>query len=63
MTLLVIGLIVFLGVHSTRIFAEAWRGTMVQRLGANGWKGVYSLVSLVGLALIVVGYGAARADP
>jgi uncharacterized membrane protein len=63
MTLLLTGLIVFLGAHSTRIFAEGWRGSMVAKLGANGWKGLYSLVSIAGLALIVIGYGAARADP
>ncbi len=63
MTLLVLGLVIFLGVHSVRIFAEGWRTTMVARLGPNGWKGAYSVLSLVGLALIVVGYAAARAQP
>jgi uncharacterized membrane protein len=63
MTLLLIGLFVFLGAHSTRIFAEGWRSSMVEKLGANGWKGVHSLVSIAGLTLIVIGYGAARADP
>lgn len=63
MTWLVLGLVMFLGAHSVRIFAEGWRTSMVARLGANGWKGVYSLVSLVGLVLIVVGYGAARQEP
>jgi uncharacterized membrane protein len=63
MTWLVLGLVIFLGVHSVRIFAEGWRTAMVARLGANGWKGAYSLASIVGFALIVVGYGAARAQP
>jgi uncharacterized membrane protein len=63
MTLLVLGLIVFLGTHSTRIFADGWRSTMLARLGENGWKGTCSVISLIGLALIVVGYGAARAEP
>jgi uncharacterized membrane protein len=63
MTWLVLGLVIFLGAHSVRIFAEGWRTAMVARLGANGWKGVYSLASIVGLVLIVVGYGAARAQP
>lgn len=63
MTWLVLGLVIFLGAHSVRIFAEDWRTAMVARLGANGWKGLYSLVSIVGLALIVVGFGAARAQP
>lgn len=63
MTWLVLGLVIFLGAHSVRIFAEGWRTAMVARLGANGWKGLYSLVSIAGLALIVIGFGAARAQP
>lgn len=63
MTLLIIGLVIFLGVHSTRIFAEGWRTQMVARLGANGWKGVYSVLSLAGFIAIVYGYGQARLDP
>lgn len=63
MTLLLIGLIVFLGAHSTRIVADGWRASMIDRLGANGWKVAISLVSLIGLLLIVKGYGAARIDP
>lgn len=63
MTLLILGLVVFLGTHSVRIFAEDWRGRQIARLGAGGWKGVYSLVSAAGLASIVYGYGLARAEP
>lgn len=63
MTLLIVGLVLFLGIHSVRIFAEGWRTAMVARLTPNGWKGVYSLVSIVGLALIVIGFGAARQNP
>lgn len=63
MTLLVLGLVIFLGVHSVRIFAEGWRTAMIARLGANGWKGLYTLASIVGLALIIIGFGAARAAP
>jgi uncharacterized membrane protein len=63
MTLLVIGLLVFLGAHSTRIFAQGWRETMIARLGMNGWKGACSAASLAGLTLIVIGYAASRADP
>lgn len=63
MTSLILGLIVFLGTHSVRIFAEDWRGRQIARLGAGGWKGAYSLASAAGLALIVYGYGLARAEP
>lgn len=63
MSLLVLGLILFLGVHSTRIVADGWRGRMLARVGEAPWKGAYSLLSLLGLVLIVWGYGAARHDP
>lgn len=63
MTLLITGLILFLGIHSTGILAPGWREKMQGSLGANGWKAVYSVVALVGLILIVIGYGASRMEP
>lgn len=63
MTLLVLGLVLFLGVHSVRVVADRWRSSTIARLGEGPWKGVYSLVSLAGLALVVWGYGLARQDP
>jgi uncharacterized membrane protein len=62
MTVLLLGLVVFLGIHSVSIVAPAWRDAQVARRGA-AWKGVYSVVSVIGLALIVVGYGMARQSP
>ena len=63
MTVLVIGLILFLGAHSVRIFAEDWRRARIARMGEAGWKGAYSLVSVAGFAMIVWGYGLARESP
>jgi uncharacterized membrane protein len=63
MIYLVLGLILFLGIHSTRLAGEGFRQARHASLGENGWKGVYSLVSLVGLVLIVWGYGVARQSP
>lgn len=63
MTVLILGLILFLGPHSVRIVAEPWRTQMLHRLGEKPWKGLYSLVSLIGFALIIWGYGLARYDP
>jgi uncharacterized membrane protein len=63
MSVLVLGLVIFLGAHSVRIFAESWRTRQIARLGANGWKGLYSVTSGVGLVLIIWGYGIARRDP
>ena len=63
MTLLILGLILFLGTHSVRIFADGWRTQTIARLGEKPWKGLYTVVSLVGFALIVWGYGLARQQP
>lgn len=63
MIVLILGLVLFLGAHSVRIVAPAWRDAMLERLGENGWKGAYSLVSLAGFILIIWGYGLARQEP
>lgn len=63
MLVLVVGLLIFLGSHSVRIFAEGWRQGTITRMGEGPWKGAYSLVSLIGLVLIIWGYGLARQDP
>jgi uncharacterized membrane protein len=63
MIVLVLGLVLFLGVHSVRIVADDWRGAQLARRGEAAWKGAYSLLSLAGLALVVVGYGLSRTAP
>jgi len=63
MTLLILGLVLFLGVHSVRVFAEPLRTSVRAKLGEGGWKGVYSLLSIAGFVLIIYGYGQARLDP
>ena len=63
MSVLILGLVLFLGVHSTRIFADGWRTAMITRLGAGKWKGLYTLLSLVGFGLLVWGFGLARQQP
>lgn len=63
MSILVLGLLLFLGTHSIRIVADGWRAGRVARLGENRWKGLYSLASALGLGLVVWGYGLARAEP
>jgi uncharacterized membrane protein len=60
---LVLGLLLFLGVHSIRIVADGWRTRQLARLGMMRWKGLYSLISVLGLALIIWGYGRSRMSP
>lgn len=63
MAWLILGLVLFLGVHSVRIVAEDWRSRTIARLGEGRWKGGYTLLSLAGFALIVYGYHAAWQSP
>ena len=63
MSALILGLLMFLGMHSTRIFAEGWRSQVIARRGEGAWKGLYTVVSLVGFGLIIWGYGQARLAP
>ena len=63
MAWLVLGLVLFLGVHAVSIVSPAGRDRWAARLGEGAFKGLYSLVSLLGLVLIVWGYGLAREAP
>src|SRR5262245_46004920 len=63
MTALILGLAIFLGVHSVRIVADGWRASQLARLGEGMWKGLYSAAAAIGLVLIVWGYHAAQAKP
>ena len=62
MIYLVLGLVLFLGVHSISIIAPAWRDRTAARLG-NAWRGLYSLLSIAGLIVLIWGYGIARQNP
>ncbi|MGH8806224.1 MAG: NnrU family protein, partial [Polaromonas sp.] len=63
MGMLILGLVLFLGVHSTRIVADGWRTAMIGRAGLNAWKGLYALLSIAGFVLLVWGFGLARQQP
>ena len=57
---LVLGLLLFFGIHSTRIVAPGAREALMARFGEGAWKGLYALVSLAGLVLVGRGWTAAR---
>ena len=63
MSVLILGLILFLGLHSIRIVAEDWRMRQIERIGLPRWKTIYSIVAAVGLVLIIVGFAMARHHP
>jgi uncharacterized membrane protein len=60
MTLFIIGLVLFLGIHSVSIVNASWREGMVARIGVGAWQGLYSIVAIAGFVLIVYGYAIAR---
>lgn len=63
MDMLIAGLVIFLGVHALRVWGEGLRSALVLRLGPLGFKGVYSVASLAGLYVLIVGYAQARLTP
>ena len=63
MALLILGIVLFLGVHSVRVFAEGARTCFIAQRGENAWKGLYSVLSILGFVLLIYGYGLARQQP
>ena len=63
MALLILGLVLFLGVHSVRVFAEGARTGFIAQRGENAWKGLYSALSIIGFVLLIWGYSLARQQP
>ncbi|MFV0643627.1 MAG: NnrU family protein [Sphingomonadaceae bacterium] len=63
MTILILGLMIFLGIHSIQIVSPRIRARATYRLGEKTWIGLYSAISFVGLVLIIIGYGETRANP
>ena len=60
MEMLVVGLILFIGVHSIRIFSPELRDSLIKKWGEKTYKGLYSLVSLLGFILLVIGFSGER---
>ncbi|MBB3589987.1 putative membrane protein [Rhizobium sp. BK529] len=60
MTLLIIGIVLFLGVHLVRVVAPDFRRSMIASLGEKGWRAGYSIASIATLILLIYGFGQAR---
>lgn len=63
MTWLALGLFLFLGIHLTRAVLPRWRNAVIAQFGEKAWKGLYTVISLIGFALILWGYSLARQQP
>ncbi|EHK77768.1 NnrU family protein [Sinorhizobium meliloti CCNWSX0020] len=62
MAILVLGIIIFLGMHLVRVIAPGFRAGIIESRGKGTWMGLYTIVSLVGLCLIIYGFGQARGE-
>jgi uncharacterized membrane protein len=60
---LLIGLALFLGIHSVQSLIPQWRQDAIDRWGSLSFKGLYAALSLLGFYLLLQGYGAARLEP
>ena len=56
MTLLIIGIVIFVGVHLLVMLLPQPRDRLLARLGEGPFKGLFSLVSAVGLGLMIYGF-------
>ncbi|MGR8947939.1 MAG: NnrU family protein [Gammaproteobacteria bacterium] len=63
MSLLVLGIVIFIGMHSISIVNEGLRNRLCAKLGEGAWKGLYSVIAIVGFVLLIYGYGEARQNP
>jgi uncharacterized membrane protein len=61
MLILILGIIVFLGAHTLTTMRGA-RAGLVEKVGLGGYKGLFSVVVLIGFILIVWGFARYRAD-
>ncbi|QND36728.1 NnrU family protein (plasmid) [Sinorhizobium meliloti] len=62
MAILVLGIIIFLSMHLVRVVAPGFRAGIIDSRGKGTWMGLYTIVSLVGLCLIIYGFGQARGE-
>lgn len=63
MTTLIVGLLLFIGIHSVAIVSPQLREAALHRFGELAWKGFYSVIAIAGFVLIVKGYAEARLTP
>ena len=58
MNLLILGIIIFFSIHLVPI--SPLKNILINRLGENKYKGLFSLIALIGLLIIIYGFN--RAD-
>jgi len=62
MNILILGLLIFFGMHLVPGFVE-FRRTLISKMGEGPYKGLYSIISLLGIVLIIYGKSIAGFQP
>ena len=62
MTLLIAGVVVFIAIHLVPSFPQS-RASLIDKLGAGPYKGLFSMGALAGVTLMVVGFAYADLVP
>jgi uncharacterized membrane protein len=62
MAWLVVGIVLFLGMHLIRVIAPGFRQAMIDRLGKPAWAAIFSIAGIATLILLVYGFGQARQE-
>ena len=62
MSILILGIVLFGGIHLWSMLLPQSRDALKARLGEGPYKGLYSLVSAIGIGLVVWGFIRARSD-
>jgi uncharacterized membrane protein len=60
MLILLLGIIIFLGVHTLATLRET-RASLIVRFGTDRYKSLYSILAILGLVLIIAGFSHYRA--
>lgn len=62
MAIFILGLLVFFGAHVFVAFTRGARSRLTAKIGEGPYKGLFSLVAIIGLALIIIGWRGADAS-
>ncbi len=61
MAILILGIVIFLGIHLVKSFAPGVRAAVMARGGKGLWMAIHGGSALIGLCLIAYGFDASRA--
>jgi uncharacterized membrane protein len=62
MPMFLVGLVLFIGLHLSRVLVPNIRASLVSNFGVNVYRGLYSVLSIAALVILIYGFGLARQE-